>query len=170
MSSRGLDPRVSFLAVAVAAGILATPGTAKAAEPVMLAATSPATAIALEGGSAWVALKPVEGGATTSAAGRTRLILIFRGLRTEEQPGVTYGIYVDVPPGTRPPPGDPRRIGTMNFFNATAAPVDVSYELPGRLASSPSAGSEVTVAVIADGRPSADAKPVIGSVALVALP
>jgi tyrosinase len=170
MSSRSPGARASLLAAAIAAGILAVPGAAKATEPVTLAATSPATAIALDGGSAWIALRATEGRAAGSAAGRARLVLILRGLRTEEQPGVTYGVYVDVPTGTRPPPGDPRRIGTMNFFNAATAPVDVSYELPEWLASRLSPGSDVTVAVIADGQAAEDATPTLASVALVGLP
>lgn len=171
MSRRSPGPWFLLLAAATASGFLAVPGIPQAAGPVTLAATPPAAGIPLRDGSAWVALKPLEGDAATSAPGGwTRLVLVLRGLRTEEQPGVTYGVYVDVPPGTRPPPGDPRRIGTMNFFNAAAAPVDVSYELPGPLAARLSPGSDVAVAVIADGPPSAGATPVVGSIAIVGLP
>ncbi|HET9212502.1 MAG TPA: hypothetical protein VFR03_19010 [Thermoanaerobaculia bacterium] len=46
------------------------------------------------------------------------LYLAVRGLTATEQPGVTYSVYLDLPPGAKPAGNDPRKVGILDFFNA----------------------------------------------------
>jgi len=47
-----------------------------------------------------------------------RIYLSLRGLSVQEQPGVVYLLYLDLPGGPGAGKDDPHYVGTLNFFNA----------------------------------------------------
>jgi hypothetical protein len=51
-------------------------------------------------------------------SGGRRLHLLVRGLFAEEQPGVPYAAYLDLPDGAPPVGSDPHYAGEVHFFNA----------------------------------------------------
>ncbi|MEB3157609.1 MAG: hypothetical protein VKO26_09265 [Cyanobacteriota bacterium] len=121
------------------------------------------------------------------ATPETRRHLVLRGLTASAQPGVTYSVYIDLPPGATPGADDPRRVGTVNFYAARppGAPVAAegpapredneeklffSFDLTTAIASMRSRGlllPQTTVTFIPDGRPEADALVVVGRLELV---
>jgi tyrosinase len=101
-----------------------------------------------------------------------RHYLMLKGLEANAQPGVLYHVYLGAPEGATPKADDPHKVGIINFFDAVpiegAHTHDVSFSfdvtdvLPRlKLANEP----VVTIAPI--NQPDAEAKPFVGSVALV---
>ncbi|HXZ01346.1 MAG TPA: hypothetical protein VEI03_15210 [Stellaceae bacterium] len=150
-------------------------------EPVTLAA-APAGAIALGAEATRVLLAPRSAAEPFSrqlqaVGANRRLFLVLSGLQVSAQPGVVYEIYLGLPPGPVPGPGDPHYVGTLNFFGVTplssAQQLQRSYDVTATLTALAAGGVEgdrlaVTI-VPASGSPrSGVAPPTIGRVALVA--
>jgi tyrosinase len=98
--------------------------------------------------------------------------LVIRDLQINAQPGVIYGLYLDVSESASDEVLQAHKIGDLNFFHAMPGmKMDepnrfVSYditELARELGTSASNGS-VSLAIIPSGKPSAGSEPVIGSI------
>ncbi len=137
---------------------------------------APSARLALTGSPVHVQLKlsdePEAKKNLLSAAPSGRHSLILKGLEANAQPGVLYHVYLGLPEGATPKPNDPHKIGIINFFDAVpiegAHTHDVSFSfditdsIPRlKLANEPL----VTIAPV--NQPDAEAKPFVGSVALV---
>jgi len=100
-----------------------TPQSAKV-EPIA-AASGP---VDLGGGSATAELLPASsepgkkiGARLGSLASNERIFLVLRDLATQEQPGVVYQVYLDLPAGSTPGKDDPHYVGVINFYGAARA-------------------------------------------------
>jgi tyrosinase len=101
-----------------------------------------------------------------------RHYLVLNGLEANAQPGVLYHVYLGLAEGATPKPDDPHKVGIINFFDAVpiegAHTHDVSFSfdvtdaLP-RL----KLANEPVVTIAPANQPDAEAKPFVGSVALV---
>ena len=105
------------------------------------------------------------------------LHLVLRDLRTAEQPGVLYHVYLDLPAGSRPGADDPHYAGSLNFYNAATsggfgAPANARFqsfdvtEVARGLRSRGLLSERTTVTIVAGGAPVGAAKPEIGRVEL----
>ena len=140
---------------------------------------APAAKLALTGSPVRVQLK-----LSNEPAARTNLLskmsvpppkrhyLVLTGLEANAQPGVLYHVYLGAAEGGTPKPDDPHKVGIINFFDAVpiegahthdvSFTFDVTDDLPRlKLADEP----VVTIAPV--NQPDAEAKPFVGSVALV---
>jgi hypothetical protein len=113
------------------------------------------------------------------------LYLLVRGLTATEQPGVIYSVYLDLPAGATPAANDPRRVGTIQLFNARppgaanapdagpntdAEKVFFSFEITPAIRALRQRGQlapETTVTLIPDGVPESAAKVLVGRFELV---
>jgi hypothetical protein len=101
-----------------------------------------------------------------------RLFLRLEGLKSEQTPGVSYNVFLNLPDG-RPPQGtrDPHYLGTFSFFDTEgrerAVEIDVTERLK-RLAADGKLGAHARLTLAAAGEPSAGARPRIGRVLIVA--
>ena len=140
---------------------------------------APAAKLALTGSPVHVQLKlSDEPAAKTnllskmSAPPANRHYLMLSGLEANAQPGVLYHVYLGLAEGATPKPDDPHKVGIINFFDAVpiegAHTHDVSFSfdvtdaLP-RL----KLANEPVVTIAPANKPDAEAKPFVGSVALV---
>jgi tyrosinase len=175
--------RFSLLMIA---GIAATTTgvNAMAAESFETLATSASKPVALGAGPVTVTLAPVAGNAASLSAraatvrqGR-KVYLVVKGLGTNEQPEVTYQVYLALPEGIAPNPDGPHYVGSLNFFNAMnygeakggRDPRFFSFDVTNllqTLQSSRSLGDVATVTIVPTSAPRASAKPMIGEIALV---
>lgn len=108
-----------------------------------------------------------------------KLHLVLLGLGTDAQPGVLYGVYLDLPPMATPEQKRTHSVGAINFFNfigheseeAKSSPdrravsldvTDVAKRLQreGKLRDKP----VITIAPI--GKPKAEAKPIVSEIHL----
>jgi hypothetical protein len=108
-----------------------------------------------------------------------KLYLVVRDLRTNAQPGVTYSLYLDLPPRASPEAAQKHFAGNVNFFSATvtddpakAESSDrfVSFDVTPLLKALDADGKlkdVVTLTIIPDDTPAAAAKPWIGEVSLL---
>jgi tyrosinase len=158
-----------------------TPQSAKV-EPIA-AASGP---VELAGGSATAELMPASteqgrklGARLGSLASNERIFLVLRDLVTQEQPGVVYQVFLDLPAGSTPGKDDPRYVGVTNFYGAAKAQgpeassssafrsFDVTDVLR-NLQRQNQLADRVTVTIVPAGAvPNAVAKPVIGKIELV---
>jgi hypothetical protein len=118
-------------------------------------------------------------GAVLDTLGRNRrLYLVLRDLRTDEQPGVLYDVYLDLPAGGQPRENDPHYVGSFNFYNAAGtagsfAPSNArfqSFDISGvarALRARGKLSDRTTITVFAGGAPADAARPVIGRIELV---
>jgi len=107
------------------------------------------------------------------AAPSRRHYLVLKGLEANTQPGVLYHVYLGLPEGSTPKPNDPHKVGIINFFDAVPVEgahthdvsfsFDVTDSIP-RL----KLENEPVVTIAPANQPDAEAKPFVGSVALVA--
>lgn len=107
-----------------------------------------------------------------------RLYLVLRDLRTDEQPGVLYDVYLDLPAGGQPRENDPHYVGSFNFYNAAGTAegfspsgarfqsFDIS-EVARALRARGKLSDRTTLTVFAGGTPADTARPVIGRIELV---
>jgi tyrosinase len=163
---------------------------AKAQKPV---AAMKAASIKLGADPVKVTLEPVppaEGEAAAPFAMRVkelppgrRLFLVVKDLRAEQQPGVLYDLYLEIPEGVT---GDKRKdyfIGTVNFFHAAGhmahgekpqpkkgpekfLSFDVT-ELARKLLAMKVLTDKATLVIVPDGKPVDEAKAVIGEIRVV---
>lgn len=112
----------------------------------------------------------------SSLAPGERIYLVLRDMTTQQQPGVLYHIYLDLPAGNRAPAkDDPHYVGVLNFYNARAESspaVFRSFEVTDFLRNLQKQGllsDQTTVTIIPSpgGAVNASAKPVIGQIELV---
>jgi len=107
-----------------------------------------------------------------NAAPARRHHLVLKGLEANVQPGVLYHVYLGLPEGAVPKPNDPHKVGIINFFDAVPVEgghthdvsftFDITESIPRlKLANEPL----VTIAPV--NQPDAEAKPLVGSIALV---
>ena len=134
----------------------------------------------LGAGTTTAVLHPVRGhalGPALDALGSRRLYLVVRDLRTVEQPGVLYHLYLDLPAGTAVDKADPWHAGILNFFNAPppGAPepegVFQSFDVTSLVRSLRARGQlaeRVKLSIIPVGEADPKARPTIGVVELVA--
>ncbi len=54
----------------------------------------------------------------TSLRPEQQIYLVLLGFSVQEQPGVVYQLYLDLPTGPGTGEDDPHYVGTLNFFNA----------------------------------------------------
>jgi tyrosinase len=140
---------------------------------------APAAKLALTGSPVRVQLK-----LSNEPAARTNLLskmsvpppkrhyLVLSGLEANAQPGVLYHVYLGAAEGGTPKPDDPHKVGIINFFDAVliegahthdvSFTFDVTDDLP-RL----KLADEPVVTIAPANQPDAEAKPFVGSVALV---
>jgi hypothetical protein len=137
----------------------------------------------LAGGPVSVTLSAPPGQQGTKLASRLsslaqgeRIYLVLREMAAQEQPGVLYHIYLDLPPGSSAPTkDDPHYVGVLNFYNARAegSPgVFRSFEVTDLLRNLQKQGllsDPITVTIIPSrgGVLNTNAKPVIGRIELV---
>jgi hypothetical protein len=152
---------------------------AKNAAPVTLGAGPVAAPLAPTGKSLATQLDALPPGRS--------LYLVVRGLTATEQPGVTYSVYLDLPPGAKPAGDDPRKVGILDFFNArppgapnapdAESPVNrdteklfFSFDITPAVRALRQRGQladRTTLTLIPDGAPVSAAKAVIGHLELV---
>jgi hypothetical protein len=172
---RVMRTRVSICLVLIAliAGVTAG-ADAMAVETPKTLATSAGKPVALGAGPVSVTLAPERTG-QLSVARERKVYLVVRGLGTNEQPEVTYQLYLGLPPGTAPSPNGPYYVGSVNFFNARTPgmpsdPRFYSFDVTNLLRStesSKSLGDRPVVTVVPGGKPRNTARPTIGEIALV---
>ncbi len=144
---------------------------ARAEGPFLLSATP--TAIPLEGlKTPNISLATMI--STLSPGGR--LLLVVRGVTAEQQPGVVYQIYLDLPEGNLPDPTGPHYIGTLNFYrarpassNATAGTFE-SFDITAaaaRVEPLQMRDQPTTIVFAPAGRPADNARPSIGRLEVV---
>jgi hypothetical protein len=180
-----LKPRSQVALFTLLAVLAACQTSRSATMPTKILARSPAP-LTLGSRSATTPLAPLGGdGASLAtylealAPGRS-LYLVARGLTSAEPPGVTYTVYLDLPAGATPTANDPRRIGSLNFYNAgdPAAPIPrgiepfYSFDLTAVARALRSQGQgqlagRTTVTLIPQGAPNPKAEAVVGRFELV---
>lgn len=114
------------------------------------------------------------------AAGPSSIYLVVDDLSTNMQPGVIYGVYLDLPDGVTGEEADKYVAGYINFFHAHAADgshaghhkkVGYSFDvttLVADLRESNALKQSPTVSILPSGESVADASPIVGSVELIA--
>jgi len=110
-----------------------------------------------------------------------RIYLVLRDLATQEQPGMVYQIYLNLPAGSVPGKDDPHFVGVINFYGA-ARPRGTESSQPSGFRSFDvtdvlqnlqkhnllTGRISVTITPAVPGRANVNAKPVIGRIELVA--
>ena len=167
-----------LLLMPTAVAAMTTGPAAVAADPDTLATSSSAP---VELGAGQVAVKLATSGKALSArvagiGGDRKVYLVVRGLGTDAPPETIYQIYLGLPQGVVPSPDGANYVGALNFFNAPkrgAGRSDTRFfsfdvtALLKALQSRRSLGGDAIVTIVPAGAPRADAKPVIGEIALV---
>lgn len=133
---------------------------------------------------------PAEGQAVLPFASRVqalpaghRLLLTVSGLRTEQQPGVLYDLYLELPVDAKQEQRKDYYVGSLNFFHASAHGAHAAGAPPGRgptkllsfditdlarkLHGRRLLVDKATLTIVPGGQPAADAKPVIGEIRIV---
>jgi hypothetical protein len=137
----------------------------------------------LAGGPVSVTLSPPPSQQGTNLVSRLnslatgeRIYLVLRDLATQQQPGVLYHVYLDLPAGnSAPAKDDPHFVGVVNFYNARAEGSPGffrSFDVTDQLRNLQKQGllsDQTTVTIIPSrgGVLNTSAKPVIGRIELV---
>jgi hypothetical protein len=139
----------------------------------------------LGGGAVRIPLRPVSPSALEDGLlisrldklkGGRSIYLVVRGLHAEEQPGVLYNIYLDLPAGAKPRKDDPHYVGQLNFFNsayagsASGSDFFFSYDLTSvarNLRGRKLLGARTVITISPAGTPENGAAPSIGRVELL---
>ena len=105
------------------------------------------------------------------------LYLVLRQLRTPEQPGVEYDVYLDLPEGTEPARTSVYYVGTLNFFNAPKTASSprlnqsyVSFKITPvvrALRTRGALGSAPIVSLLPTSTPPSDIEPIVGRIEIV---
>ena len=151
--------------------------------PVSTTIMASATAVSLGTGTTTVQVEPTPEAknrvfdltfAAPPAPDLGAYYLVIRDLQINAQPGVIYGLYLDVSEGASDEALQAHKIGDLSFFHAMPGMEMnepdrfVSYditELVKKLGTSASSGS-VSLAIIPSGKPTAGSEPVIGSITI----
>jgi hypothetical protein len=139
-----------------------------------------AKAVALPEGEVTVALR-ASGQRTLAArvdalrAGR-HLFLVAGDLRADEQPGVVYQVYLDLPRDGNASDRGGRHVGYVNFYNAQVGSVrgsaenELTFDITEVVRNLRKRGQlpdSTTVTLVPDGKPAARANAVIGRIEIV---
>lgn len=130
-----------------------------------------------------VTLKPTASGSLTSRLEQLplnrRIYVVADGLRTSDQPGVLYWLYLDLPANQKPTGNKSEHaVGSLNFYNALgddagSAVKDTrffSYDISETLKKLRAQGrlsDETTLTIIASGTPAANANPRVGRIRVI---
>lgn len=104
--------------------------------------------------------------------------VVLSGLSAATPPGTLFHLYLDLPEGVTPKPGDAWHLGSINFYNAVPGPdtpkdrqtLPTSIDITGvtrKLRSEGKLTSATTITVMATRPPEAGSKAMIGSIAIV---
>ncbi|MBF0372681.1 MAG: tyrosinase family protein [Alphaproteobacteria bacterium] len=144
----------------------------------VLAEALPAPTPPITLGARPVAVQVAKAGAsrTLSSVAARPALLVVASLSADQQPGVIYNVYIDLPPNASPAQARKHLAGTVNFFGATrhhdvsrkptGLTLDVT-ETVNKLASAGKLRAQPVVTFAPAGAPAAEAKPVVGGVSLV---
>jgi tyrosinase len=162
-----------------------------AAPPIAAEALGPRTAVAGEASGIALSDKPVSvtlsltgpeassnpnfPARVAALAGNKRLYLVLRNLQADSQPGILYGLYINVPENATGAKRAAHFVGTINFFNAMPHEHEtskkfVSFDVTSRVRQLRSANllnDKPAVTLIPFGSPAGDAKPLIGHLSVV---
>jgi tyrosinase len=148
-------------------------------QPLMTMSTGPVT---LGSGPVRVQLKGEERTNLLQHFGALKaeeqIFVVLRDLSADSQPGVLYHVYLNVPEGGKPELPQDRYIGAVNFFGSMHEGHDggpttrfVSFEISRVLAKLKAGGmsaeTATSVTIVPSGEPSAEAKPIIGQIAIL---
>ncbi len=173
--------RDRFLAAAVAVMLAAMVASAPAQGPMPLAFAKTSDAIKLGAERTDIPLVAAEGNGPArdaaplaarvkSLAPDNRVYLRLQGLAAEGDPGVSYNVYLNLPPN-RAPQGasDPHYLGTFSFFDAEGGErsraINITAQLK-RLAAQGKLGPDATLTLVPAGEFVARAAPRIGRVVI----
>jgi hypothetical protein len=164
MSMKGTHPLVLavLLTTACSDGAMAQdPSTLAASASGVITLGAGPTEVTLAGASEGGAPVPVAVRLTNVEPGR-QIYLTFTRAQASSAPGVTYNIYLGLPASTVPRgTSDRHYVGTLNFFNATGRPLDMSLNITpqiGRLLASSEIGDDIRVTIVPAGEPAAAAQ------------
>ena len=98
-----------------------------------------------------------------------QIYLNLANISAQEQPGVTYNLYLNLPPNRTPTgPADPYFVGTFSFYNAVSGrSFDVAVNITSavaRLLQSGELGDDSWISIVPAGKPNPAAAPQIGKV------
>lgn len=150
---------------------------ASAQDPGALAASTSLGVITLGAGPTEVTLvAPSDraGSSDSSVAGRLRSVeagrqiyLTFARAQAQAAPGVGYNVYLGLPANTLPQgTSDSHYAGTLNFYNATGRPLDMSLNITSqvaRLLAGNDIGDSVRVTIVPAGE-AATPSPQVGGI------
>ena len=127
-----------------------------------------------------VALRPPQGqpGQTgvTSSLDSGRISLMIKGLRAQAPVGTVYGVYLNLPPNTRPEEALPYRVAQIHFFETGHEGHDAGsrkfyrFDITSAvraLAAKKQLGTELSVTIAPRGEVPSDARPVVEEIILV---
>lgn len=148
-----------------------------------LATSNAAGVITLDRARTDIGLTPVREGrdpaATVSlsaalkrfAAGK-QVYLTFVQTTAQDSPGVTYNVYLNLPPGTAPKGvGDPHYAGTFSLFKAVGRTTDVSLNITPyvqRMLEKGELDKDTRVTIVPAGEPNAAAAPQVQRLVIAA--
>jgi hypothetical protein len=154
-----------IVAGALLAVVVGGCGTAAA----VTAAQSAAGSIQLTAEAVAVMLTPSAAAQRLDTANQIWLVLL--DVQAAAQPGVQYGLYLNLPAGVPAIPSSPHYVGALNFFSAVGTPRVYSFDATGvvkALHAQDRLRDGLVVTIRPAGPPADDAKPVIGRVELIA--
>jgi len=162
-----ISRRVLLLA---AAAVLAGPAGAQTmpiaesrqAEPLRLGSAPVAVTLA--------AAQPLRARLQAPRAGE-QFYLLLQQVRAEAAVDAVYEIYLDLPAATQPSRDSRHYVGDLNFFDAESGRRSASFNITALLAElqrSGALGDAPTVTLVPNGQPSAEARPSIGKIQIVA--
>ena len=99
-----------------------------------------------------------------------RMFVTARGLTASTDPGVVYGVYLDLAAGAVPGDNDPHYVGTLGFYDTAPKPSQrfSSFDVTDALTRLGSArGGAHTITLIPRGKPLDGSDPAIAELALV---
>lgn len=145
-----------------------------------------ATAVSLESGTRTVQIKSTPedrnrvfdlSRAVPLAPDLGAYYLVIRDLQINAQPGIVYGLYLDVSESASDETLEAHKVGDLNFFQAMPGmemnePTRfVSYDITElvKKLGTPKPGGGVSLTIIPSGEPAAGSEPVVGSVTIQAV-
>jgi hypothetical protein len=117
--------------------------------------------------------QPLAARLRAAAAGQ-QVYLNLQAMATENAPGVSYNVYLNLPQGQAPQGvEDSHYLGTMNFFNAQSGrpgqvALNITEALQRLLRRGDVGTDEMTLTIVPAGAPDPAAKPQIGKFLIVA--
>lgn len=153
------------------------PSGAAVATPQVISLTAAPVRVPLASGLPSVAAVNMATRLQSLPANR-RLLLVLDSLVAEQQPGIVYEVYFDLPASAPISPNSPNFVGTMNFFAAAPMP-GMNMPAPRRtrsfditrtgraLAAQGRLSAEPSVTISPEGAPAETARPIVGRIEVV---